>query len=118
MNVTATRFSTQARTWILIAGLSALLVVIGGRVSVAWAIAVRRHLRRDGVRLLLVLGSLAIRSSHAVEISEADDPRLYGIVRDLAQRAKVPMPRVYVIPLGAAERVRDRPQPASTPPWP
>ncbi|MDX6621123.1 MAG: hypothetical protein QOK36_3509, partial [Gaiellales bacterium] len=32
MNVTATRFSTQARTWVLIAGLSALLVAIGGRV--------------------------------------------------------------------------------------
>jgi len=31
VNVTATRFSTQARTWILIAGLSALLIAIGGR---------------------------------------------------------------------------------------
>ena len=40
----------------------------------------------------------AIRSAHAQAISEADDPRLYAIVRDLAQRAKVPMPRVYLIP--------------------
>ena len=40
----------------------------------------------------------AIRASHAQPISEADDPRLYAIVADLAQRAKVPMPRVYLIP--------------------
>ena len=31
MNITATRFTTQARTWILIAGLGALLIVLGGQ---------------------------------------------------------------------------------------
>jgi heat shock protein HtpX len=33
----------------------------------------------------------------AQEITEQDDPRFYGLVRRLAQRAGLPMPRVYVI---------------------
>ena len=33
----------------------------------------------------------------AQEISEADDPRFYGIVRRLALRAGLPMPKVYLI---------------------
>jgi heat shock protein HtpX len=32
------------------------------------------------------------------EITANDDPELYGIVQDLAQRANIPMPRVYIIP--------------------
>ena len=99
MNVTATRFSTQARTWVLIAGLSALLVAIGGRF-----LGGAGYLLFGGISVVFVFVSywysdrFAIRSAHAQPISEADDPRLYAIVRDLAQRAKVPMPRVYLIP--------------------
>src|ERR1039457_582768 len=33
----------------------------------------------------------------AQEISESDDPRFYIIVRQLAQRANLPMPKVYLI---------------------
>ena len=33
----------------------------------------------------------------AQEISESDDPRFYSIVRQLAQRANLPMPKVYLI---------------------
>lgn len=35
---------------------------------------------------------------HAREVSEATHPRLYNIVRRLATKAGLPMPRVYVIP--------------------
>ena len=99
MNVTATRFSTQARTWVLIAGLSALLVAIGGRF-----LGGAGYLLFGGISVAFVFVSywfsdrFAIRASHAQPISESDDPRLYAIVADLAQRAKVPMPRVYLIP--------------------
>src|SRR6185295_17627424 len=34
----------------------------------------------------------------AHEVTEADAPVLYGVTRDLAERANMPMPRVYVIP--------------------
>ena len=33
----------------------------------------------------------------AQEITESDDPRFYGIVRRLAQRANLPMPKVYLM---------------------
>jgi heat shock protein HtpX len=38
----------------------------------------------------------------AREIGEADDPAFYGMVRRLAARAQLPMPRVYVIPSESA----------------
>lgn len=41
---------------------------------------------------------LAIRSAHAVEVSAAQMPRYHSIVADLAQRADIPMPRLYVSP--------------------
>ena len=41
---------------------------------------------------------LAIRAAGAIEVSEADAPELVATVRDLAQRAGLPMPRVYVAP--------------------
>ena len=41
---------------------------------------------------------VVLRMYKAGEVSEAEAPELYGIVADLAQRARIPMPRVYVIP--------------------
>ncbi len=35
---------------------------------------------------------------NAEEITPSDNPELYGIVQELASRANLPMPRVYVIP--------------------
>ena len=34
----------------------------------------------------------------AKEISESESPEFYGVVADLAQRAGIPMPRLYLIP--------------------
>jgi heat shock protein HtpX len=41
---------------------------------------------------------LAIRSAGAHEVGPSDAPQLYGMVAELAQRADIPMPRVYVSP--------------------
>jgi heat shock protein HtpX len=41
---------------------------------------------------------LVLRVYGAHEVSEASAPELYGIVRALAQRARTPMPRVYLLP--------------------
>jgi heat shock protein HtpX len=40
---------------------------------------------------------LVLRMHGAREVSEAAAPELHGIVRALAQRARIPMPRVYLI---------------------
>jgi heat shock protein HtpX len=41
---------------------------------------------------------LAIRSARAQEVTEEQMPRYFAIVRDLCQRADMPMPRLYVSP--------------------
>lgn len=40
---------------------------------------------------------MVLRMHHAVEIDERNAPEYYGIVRDLAARANLPMPKVYLI---------------------
>ena len=41
---------------------------------------------------------MVIKAYKCKEVKEKDDPRLYGIVKELAQRAELPMPRVYIVP--------------------
>ena len=41
---------------------------------------------------------MVLRMYKAQEVSEAQSPELYGVVSDLAQRARIPMPTVYLIP--------------------
>jgi heat shock protein HtpX len=45
---------------------------------------------------------MVLRMHHAVEVDERAAPEFYGIVRDLAARAQLPMPKVFLI---------DNPQP-------
>ena len=40
---------------------------------------------------------MVLKMHHAVEVSEQSAPEYYGIVRQLAQRAELPMPKVYLI---------------------
>jgi heat shock protein HtpX len=98
MNITATRFATKARTWLFIAGLTGLLIAIGallggGFLYIFVALAV----------LMNVFGywfsdKLALKASRAQPVEPGRQPELEGIVQDLAQRAQVPVPRLYLIP--------------------
>ncbi len=40
---------------------------------------------------------MVLRMHHAAEVDEHSAPEYYGIVRELAQRAGLPMPKVYII---------------------
>ncbi len=87
------------KTFVLLAALGGLLMVLG-----------EVFLARQGLilgfflGLLLVGGSywfsdtIAIKAARAVPVSEADMPEYYAIVRDLTQRAGMPMPKLYVTP--------------------
>jgi heat shock protein HtpX len=44
---------------------------------------------------------LALRSMRAYPVSEVEQPRLYAIVRELAMRNQMPMPRIYLSPTEA-----------------
>lgn len=41
---------------------------------------------------------MVIKAYHCQEVKEQDNPQLYRIVAELAQRAEIPMPRVYIVP--------------------
>ncbi|MBB3021261.1 heat shock protein HtpX [Microvirga lupini] len=91
------------KTGMLLAGLMALFGVVG-------------YFLGGGTGMMIALGlglatnlfaywnsdRLALAAHHAVEVDERTAPELVHMVRDLAQRANLPMPRVYLI---------DNPQP-------
>ena len=41
---------------------------------------------------------IVLRMYGAQEIDEAQAPELFAVIRQLAQRARIPMPRVYILP--------------------
>jgi heat shock protein HtpX len=41
---------------------------------------------------------IVLRMYNAQEVTEAEAPELYSIVRNLAMKARIPMPKVYIIP--------------------
>src|SRR5262249_14900081 len=98
MNITATRFATHLRTWLLVAGLTGLLIAVGaliggGALYFFVGLAV----------LMNVAGywfsdKLALKASRAQPLEPGSAPELEAAVRDLAQRAELPVPRLYLIP--------------------
>ncbi|MFM9014345.1 MAG: zinc metalloprotease HtpX [Gemmatimonadota bacterium] len=92
-------FKNTFKTTVLLAAIGGLFVAVGSMLG-----------GRGGATIGLLLGlavvggsywfsdRLAIRAAGAVEVSEADAPELVATVRDLATRAGLPMPRVYVSP--------------------
>ncbi len=87
------------KTFVLLAGLTGLLVAIGGAVSGGRGATVMLV-----VSLVMVGGSywfsdtLAIKAARAVPASEAEMPEYFAIMRELTQRAGMPMPKLYVTP--------------------
>ncbi|MFA9438840.1 zinc metalloprotease HtpX [Uliginosibacterium sp. sgz301328] len=91
------------KTSILMAGIVALFAVVGQLIGGA-----------QGMMIALVLGGamnlwaywfsdkMVLRMYRAQEVDATSSPYLYNIVRDLAGRAQLPMPKVYII---------DEPQP-------
>jgi len=89
----------QFRTLILLAVLTAILVwagdLIGGRQGAVIALILA-----GGMNFFSYWFSdkMVIAMYRGQEITANDDPELYGLVQELAQKAKIPMPRVYIIP--------------------
>jgi heat shock protein HtpX len=94
MNITATRIATKTRTWLLIAGLTGLLVAIGGGALYLFAaLAVVMNLTGYWFS-----DKLALKASRAQPLEPSQAPGLVRIVEGLAARAEVPVPRLYLIP--------------------
>jgi heat shock protein HtpX len=88
-----------AKTFVLLAGLTGLLVVIGGAIG-----------QRTGATIMLLVSlamvggsywfsdTLAIKAARAVPASESEMPQYFAIMRELTQTAGMPMPKLYVTP--------------------
>jgi heat shock protein HtpX len=97
MNIASTRFATHARTWLLIAGLTALLVGIGALIGGAFLYLFAGLAVAFNVIGYRFSDRLALRFSRARPVEPGSMPELEAMVRDLAQRAQVPVPRLYAI---------------------
>ena len=94
-------FTNTMKTTVLLAAMGALVVGIASLLGGGSSSAVM-----FGFMIALVMvggsywfsGSLALKSAKAQIITEADHPEFYGLVRDLTQRAGLPMPQVAVSP--------------------
>jgi heat shock protein HtpX len=86
------------KTAILMAAITALFMAIGSMLG-----------GRAGMMLALVVAlgmnffsywfsdKMVLKMYNAREVDETSAPRFYGMVRELAQRAQMPMPKVYLI---------------------
>jgi heat shock protein HtpX len=98
VNVTQASFSTKARTWILLAGLTALFIGVGWAIGGAalWFFVIFSVVLN--LAAYFWSDKFAIKASRAQEVSEAEAPELHHMVSELAALYDVPKPRVYMIP--------------------
>jgi heat shock protein HtpX len=91
-------FRNNLKTVVLLTFMAALFLVVGS------------FFGQQGLIIGLVLGlvfvgssywfsdKIAVKAAGAQPVSEAEAPQLYAIVRDLTQRAGLPMPKMYISP--------------------
>ncbi|PLX72439.1 MAG: protease HtpX [Azoarcus sp.] len=91
-------FGNWMKTSILMAGIVALFGVVGGAIG-----------GQQGMLIALLLGGgmnlwaywfsdkAVLKMYNARQVDESSSPYLFNMVRDLSQRAGLPMPKVYII---------------------
>ena len=91
-------FGNWLKTAILMAGILALFAAIGGAIGGAQGMLIA-FLLGAGMNFFAYWFSdkMVLRMYNAQEVDEASSPYLYNMVKELAQRAQIPMPRVYLI---------------------
>jgi heat shock protein HtpX len=89
---------SQVRTFVLLAAITALFLVVGyaiggqGGMMIAFALAAAMNLFAYWNSDRMVLSTY-----HATPVDRASAPDLVGLVEQLAARAGIPVPRVYIV---------------------
>jgi heat shock protein HtpX len=91
--------TTRIRTWILIAGLTALFISLGALVGGAQGLVLFLFIAVIfNFAMFWFSDRLALRMSGAKPVTEEEAPQLYADVRELVEKAGLPFPRLYLIP--------------------
>jgi heat shock protein HtpX len=99
MNLASYKAGNNFKTFLLVAALTGLLLAIGYVIGGAGGLVVFAAI---AVVFNFVMywfsGPMALKMSRAQQVSEAEAPELHRMVAQLAERAGVPKPGVYVTP--------------------
>ncbi|MSP38771.1 MAG: zinc metalloprotease HtpX [Deltaproteobacteria bacterium] len=89
----------NTRTVVLLAVLTVLFMMVGQALAGQQG-AVMALIMAGGMQFFSYWFSdkLVLRMYSAQEVSQNDDPELHGLVRELAVKGGLPMPKVYIIP--------------------
>jgi heat shock protein HtpX len=91
--------TTRTRTWMLLAGLSALFVTVGGLVGGAGGIVVFLVIAiAFNFAMFWFSDRIALKMSRARPLEPGEAPELVADVEDISARARIPVPRLYLIP--------------------
>ena len=90
--------SNTFKTWALMAALGGILVAVGGVIGgqTGMVLAFVFAIAMNGF-VYWKSDSLALRANGARELGPDEQPRLQSIVRLLADKAGIPMPRIYIV---------------------
>jgi heat shock protein HtpX len=96
------RHHNGLKTAVLLGGMSAFILLIGRLVAGSTGLVIALVIAL-GINLYSYWNSdkLALRAMHARPVSEAEQPGMYRIVRELSNEARQPMPRLFVSPTQA-----------------
>ena len=86
----------RLKTWVLIAALGGLFVVIGSFWGAQGAVLGLGIALVFNVAMYWWSGSIAVRTTRSRPVTEQEYPELYRIVRELAAADHLPMPQIYV----------------------
>lgn len=91
-------FSNNLKTWTLMAALAGILVAVGGLIGgqTGMVLAFGFALLMNGF-VYWKSDSLALRANGARELAPGEQPELRAMVELLAERAAIPMPRLYIV---------------------
>jgi len=86
----------RLKTWVLIAALGGLFVVIGSFWGAQGAVVGLGIALVFNVAMYWWSGSIAVRTTRSRPVTEQEYPDIYRIVRELAAADHLPMPQIYV----------------------
>jgi heat shock protein HtpX len=89
--------NNHLKTIVLLGGLSAVLIGLGGLLGSAYLAGFTLLALGLNIAAYFFSDRLVLRMHHARELPPEDAPRLHGMVAELAMRAEIPQPRVFVI---------------------